>query len=265
MRSRCDDWAIAAVDIKQSGLDALRRDAGPAVVGVVGDVSDRSTSETAGRVAAELGDSTGWVNNAGIDPPGAAHTLKEADMHRLLEVNLVGVIWGCCESIEYFLERGGGTIVSISSIQAICGFPDSFVYAASKGGINSLTRQIATEYGPFGIRANAVMSGTFRTQMAIESWRRAPVPQRPSETMSVFIRWDVSETRQRLLRRWHFSFPRKRRSSPVNASRWMEARLLAALPIHRARSSSIATACGRVNTEATMVSPAARPRARSRP
>ena len=171
-----EGWAIAAVDVDGPGLQALGPEAGSSVVGVVGDVSERSTSETAGRVAAELGELAGWVNNAGIDLPGAAHTLTEGDMHRLLDVNLVSVIWGCREAIGYFLERGGGAIVSISSIQAICGFPESFVYAATKGGINSLTRQLATEYGPFGIRANAVMPGAFRTRMAIESWQRSSDP-----------------------------------------------------------------------------------------
>jgi NAD(P)-dependent dehydrogenase (short-subunit alcohol dehydrogenase family) len=171
-----DGWAVAAVDIDGQGLEALGREAGSAVVAVVGDIAERSTSETARNVAAELGELAGWVNNAGIDLPGAAHALTEADMHRLLDVNLVSVIWGCREAIRHFLERGGGAIVSISSIQAICGFPDSYVYAATKGGINSLTRQIATEYGPFGIRANAVMPGAFRTRMAIESWERASDP-----------------------------------------------------------------------------------------
>jgi NAD(P)-dependent dehydrogenase (short-subunit alcohol dehydrogenase family) len=171
-----DGLAVAAVDIDEPGLEALRQEAGSALEVVVGDVSERSTSETAREAAAALGDLSGWVNNAGIDLPGAAHNLKVADLHRLLDVNLIGVIWGCCESIEHFLARGGGAIVSISSIQAICGFPESFVYAASKGGINALTRQIATEYGPFGVRANAVMPGAFRTRMAIESWERAPDP-----------------------------------------------------------------------------------------
>jgi NAD(P)-dependent dehydrogenase (short-subunit alcohol dehydrogenase family) len=176
-----DGLSVAAVDVDAAGLEALRQEAGPAVEAVVGDVSERSTSARAGRIAAGLGDLTGWVNNAGIDLPGAAHDLHEADLRRLLDVNLVGVIWGCCESIAHFLPRGGGAIVSMSSIQAICGFPDSFVYAASKGGINALTRQIATEYGAFGVRANAVMPGAFRTRMAIESWKRAPDPRAAEE------------------------------------------------------------------------------------
>jgi NAD(P)-dependent dehydrogenase (short-subunit alcohol dehydrogenase family) len=176
LRLASDGWSIAAVDLDGQGLEALEDEAESEVVAVVGDIAERSTSETARSVAAELGELAGWVNNAGIDLPGAAHALTEADMRRLLDVNLVSVVWGCREAILHFLERGGGAIVSTSSIQAICGFPDSFVYAATKGGINSLTRQIAAEYGPFGIRANAVMPGAFRTRMAIESWKRAPDP-----------------------------------------------------------------------------------------
>jgi NAD(P)-dependent dehydrogenase (short-subunit alcohol dehydrogenase family) len=176
LRLARDGTAVAAVDVDEPGLEALERDAGSEVTAVVGDVGKRSTSERARETAARLGDLGGWVNNAGIDLPGAAHELEEPDLKRLLEVNLIGVIWGCCVAVEHFLERGGGAVVSISSIQAICGFPESFVYAATKGGVNALTRQLATEYGPFGIRANAVMPGAFRTPMAVASWERAPDP-----------------------------------------------------------------------------------------
>jgi NAD(P)-dependent dehydrogenase (short-subunit alcohol dehydrogenase family) len=177
LRLLSDGWAVAAVDVDRERLNELVAEATSPVTPIVGDVADRSTSVLAKNTAMKLGDLAGWVNNAGLDIPNGAHEIESNDTSRLLDVNLVGVLWGCAEATKHFLERGGGSIVSVSSIQAVAGFPKSFVYAATKGGINALTRQLAAEYGPFGIRANAVMPGTIRTPMAIESWKRASDPQ----------------------------------------------------------------------------------------
>jgi len=171
-----DNWAVVAVDLDERGLAELRAEAGEALTPVAGDVAEQATSERARAAAVELGDLTGWVNNAGIDLPTWAHALDASDARRVLDVNLVGPIFGCAEATKHFLQAGGGSIVSISSIQAVAGFPDSFVYAATKGGINALTRQLAAEYGAFGIRVNAVMPGTIRTGMAVEAWERGPDP-----------------------------------------------------------------------------------------
>ena len=218
-----DAWAIVAVDIDEPGLEALRREAGSAVVAVVGDVAERSTSETALSVAAELGELAGWVNNAGIDLPGPADASTEADMHRLLDVNLE-VSSGLPRGDRPLPERGGGAIVSISSIQAIWVSRSPSSTHATKGRVNSLTRQIASEYGPFGIRANAVMPGAFRTRMAVESWERASDPAAAER----------DDARLHPLGR--LGEPREVGATSRSCSR---TRILRLRPVHRGRRSSI--------------------------
>ena len=71
---------------------------------------------------------------------------------------------GCAVATEVMRDHGGA-IVNMSSIHALVGFPESFVYAATKGGIDALTRQLAVEEGPHGIRCTAVRPGAVRTPL----------------------------------------------------------------------------------------------------
>jgi NAD(P)-dependent dehydrogenase (short-subunit alcohol dehydrogenase family) len=104
------------------------------------------------------------VNNAGIERPTSARSLDEGDLHAIVGVNLVGTMLGCAVAARALHDRGG-SIVNMSSIHALVGFPESFVYAATKGGIDALTRQLAVEEGPHRIRCNAVRPGAVRTPL----------------------------------------------------------------------------------------------------
>ncbi len=135
---------------------------------VAGDVVERATHERgSGRGARELGTLAGWVNAAGIWAKTRAHDLVDEDVDRVLAVNLKGSILGCSVACARFLATGrGGAIVNVSSIEAIAAFPDSVAYEASKGGIDALTRQVAVDYGPAGIRCNGVRPGAIMTPLA---------------------------------------------------------------------------------------------------
>lgn len=165
-----DGWSVVAVDQRADRLEALARDR---VTVLAGDVSDRGTHETAAATARETGPLRGWVNCAGVQVAAAAAELDELGLRRQLDVNLIGTIWGCSAAVAA-MERG--SIVSVSSIHAIRGFPGAFAYAATKGAVDALTRQLAVEYGPRGIRANAVLPGAIATQMCFEDWAAAPDP-----------------------------------------------------------------------------------------
>jgi len=80
-------------------------------------------------------------------------------------VNLSGVWRGMRAAIPEMLRSGGGSIVNTSSVQGHVGFAGWAGYAASKGGVDALTRQAAVEYAPMGIRVNAVVPGTILTAM----------------------------------------------------------------------------------------------------
>ena len=104
-------------------------------------------------------------NNAGIAVPGSAADISEEDWSRVLNVNLTGVWRGMRFAIPEMLKTGGGSIINTSSVQSAVGFLGWAGYAASKGGINSLTRQAAVEFAPKGIRVNALVPGTIMTEM----------------------------------------------------------------------------------------------------
>lgn len=116
-------------------------------------------------------------NNAGIAVPGEAATLSEEDWQRVINTNLGGVFRGCKYSLPYMEKQGSGAIVNCGSTQAIHGFRGWAGYAASKGGILALTRQIAIDYASKGIRVNAVSPGTIMTPMNEKIFEEVDNPQ----------------------------------------------------------------------------------------
>lgn len=158
-------WAVVGVDVDVEALEAASERHSPHFVAVTGDVSQWATHERAADAATEMGSMDGWVNNAGIEIPASAHEVAEADLRRVLEVDLMGVAFGCATAVRRFLQHGRGSIVNVSSIQAVVGFDGSFAYQAAKGGVEALTRQVAVEYGPSQIRCNSVLPGAVDTPM----------------------------------------------------------------------------------------------------
>jgi len=107
------------------------------------------------------------VNNAGIPGPGAqVDTFPDDDWDRVLAINLGGV-FRCTKYAVPYLERSGrGAIVNIASTFGMIGAPETPAYAAAKGGVVNLTRQLAVDLGPRGIRVNAVSPGYVNNDMA---------------------------------------------------------------------------------------------------
>ncbi len=174
------DWSVVGVDVDADRLRSLAESSAGQFVPVTGDVADRDTHRRAGEAADRMGSLAGWVNNAGVEMDEPAHRLTPDFVRRQIDVNLIGTMWGCAEAVERFLGAGGGgSVVSVSSIQAIRGYPGAFAYAATKGAINALTRQLAIEYASIGIRANAVLPGPVRTTMGRTSQVPADLTAEP--------------------------------------------------------------------------------------
>jgi NAD(P)-dependent dehydrogenase (short-subunit alcohol dehydrogenase family) len=168
-------WAVIGVDLDDGGLAALEREHGDGFRGVTGDTAALATHERAAAAAREVAPLGGWVNNAGIDIPGSAVDVKEADLRRIVDVNLIGTALGSAMAVRALVEQGdGGSIVNLSSLQARAAFPGAYAYEASKGGVDALTRQIAVEYGHLGIRANSVQPGAVMTPMTQRSLEATP-------------------------------------------------------------------------------------------
>ena len=160
---------VGIADVDEAGGDrvaAAIREAGGDAFFRRTDV--RSTAEVEA-VLAEAADRHGrldvLVNDAAVAVPGSAGEMAEEDWNRVLDVNLSGVWRGMRAAIPRMLAQGGGSIVNLSSVQAHVGFLGWSGYAASKGGIEALTRQAAVEYARAGIRVNAIAPGTIMTEM----------------------------------------------------------------------------------------------------
>jgi NAD(P)-dependent dehydrogenase (short-subunit alcohol dehydrogenase family) len=162
-----DGRSVVGLDLDEAGLESLAAGAPGSFGLVVGDVAERGSHERAAEAAEELGRLRGWVNGAGIWAKTRAHDFADEDLDRVLAVNLKGSILGCSVACARFLAGGqGGAIVNVSSIEAVVAFPDAVAYEASKGGIDALTRQVAVDYGPAGIRCNGVRPGAIMTPLA---------------------------------------------------------------------------------------------------
>ena len=107
------------------------------------------------------------VNSAGIVKTQSLLDIAPKDLDVMLDVNLKGAFYLCQSVLKVFVERGSGNIVNVSSLAAQRGggLVGGAHYAASKGGVLSLTRSIAREFGALGIRANAICPAMIETPM----------------------------------------------------------------------------------------------------
>jgi NAD(P)-dependent dehydrogenase (short-subunit alcohol dehydrogenase family) len=105
------------------------------------------------------------VNNAAVFRDAALHDSPAADLLDLLRANLAPAVAGSAVAVRRFLARGdGGAIVTVSSHQAQRPVRGALPYATAKAALEGLTRALAVEYGPAGIRANAVALGSITTE-----------------------------------------------------------------------------------------------------
>jgi NAD(P)-dependent dehydrogenase (short-subunit alcohol dehydrogenase family) len=163
---------VVAVDIDEAGLAEAAASLGSGYIPVAGDIALWSTHERAIEAARDAGELTGWVNNAGIDAVGAAHEVDEQSLRRALDVLQLGPMFGCTLALREMLPRRRGSIVNISSIQGVCAFPGYYAYQAAKAAVAMISKGIATDYGTFGIRCNAVLPGAVDTPMTREQLMR---------------------------------------------------------------------------------------------
>jgi len=131
------------------------------------------------------------VNNAGVAIPGSVTDISEDNWHALINIHLNGTWRGMRFAIPHMVQNGGGSIVNMSSVQAIIGFKGWSGYAAAKGGIMALTQQAAIDYGPQNIRVNAIAPGSIWTPM--NEKRLAEETDNPEELMALWNSWHALE------------------------------------------------------------------------
>jgi NAD(P)-dependent dehydrogenase (short-subunit alcohol dehydrogenase family) len=131
------------------------------------DVTDESAVAS---LMEEVGHVGGVVHAAGIAGGGPVHLLDEASWRQVLDVNLTGTFFVVKHAVLRMLEQEPidgeqGSIVTLASIEGLEGTAGGSAYNASKGGVVLLTKNVAIDYGPRGIRANAICPGFVETPM----------------------------------------------------------------------------------------------------
>lgn len=178
-RLAADGWSVVGVELAEgAAADAaafLEASGGGCMI--VGDAGDRAVLEDACAAAVRMAPLRGWVNNAAVVATDSVHLPEPERVQRLFRVNVEGYYWGCSVAVRAFLDgRSGGAIVNISSLHAAVGFPGWAAYEMSKGAAEALTRNLAVEYGPVGIRANAVAPGAIWTPWNADMVERSADP-----------------------------------------------------------------------------------------
>jgi NAD(P)-dependent dehydrogenase (short-subunit alcohol dehydrogenase family) len=164
-RLLADGGAVVAIELDPAALAWVDgHPAGDRVAGVAGDAADEAVTGRAADLAEAAAPLAGWVNNAAVFRDAAI----DADPAAVLEairLNLAPAVVGSATAVRRFLAAGGGgAIVNVSSHQARRAVRGALPYATAKAAVEGLTRALAVDYGPRGIRVNAVALGSIDTE-----------------------------------------------------------------------------------------------------
>lgn len=164
-RLLADGDAVVVLDRDEAALGWTSAHlAGRRVIPLAGDAADEAVTGRAADLAQEAGSLAGWVNNAAVFRDAWLDAVPAGEVTALITANLALAVAGCATAVRRFLAAAsGGAIVNVSSHQAQRPVRGSLPYATAKAAVEGLTRALAVDYGPRGIRVNAVALGTIAT------------------------------------------------------------------------------------------------------
>ena len=166
---------VRCVDRDAAGNDEVARSIGEMADAFAADVSDPEaiTAATDGLVA-ETGRIDVLVNSAGIGGRSPAVDYPEDMWDSIMEINLRGTYLACRAAGRHMVPAGSGSIINIASVGGLAGYPGSLGYQASKGGVVALTRTLAIEWAPQGVRVNAIAPSQFESAIVLAQWEKEP-------------------------------------------------------------------------------------------
>lgn len=168
-RAFANAGAAVAVNYASSKADADRvvgdiAKAGGKAIAIQADVAKRADVERLfAETKAKLGKPNILVNNAGVYRFGPLESVTEQDFHRHFDTNVLGAILAIQEAVKAF-DGAGGSVINISTIASTNPSPNTLLYSASKSAIDTITRELALELAPKGIRVNAIAPGMTETE-----------------------------------------------------------------------------------------------------
>lgn len=165
-RLLADGGHVVVIELDAAVVEWTRaHPAGGRLKAVTGSAADEEVTERAADLAQTVGPLVGWVNNAAVFGAGSVELPPAREIIESVQLNFAPTVTGCVTAIRRFTAAGtGGAIVNVSSHQAQRAVRGSLPYATAKAAVEGLTRSLAVDYGPRGIRVNAVALGSISTE-----------------------------------------------------------------------------------------------------
>lgn len=155
-------WHVVAVDRDEAGLATVATDT---ITPVTVDITSAEQCVQIATTAQALGSLKALVNCAGVELHGTVIDMTEDDWDLVMAVNLKAAYLVGRQCLPLMEQAGGGAVVNMSSVQALATQTNVAAYAAAKGGVIALTRAMALDHAPQGIRVTCVCPGTIETPL----------------------------------------------------------------------------------------------------
>ncbi len=166
---------VRCVDRDAEGNDGVARSVGEPADSFTADVTDAEAVAAAiDGLVAEAGRIDVVVNSAGVGGRSPAVDYPEDLWDSVMEINLRGTYLACRAAGRHMVAASSGSIINVASVGGLAGFPGSLGYQASKGGVVALTRTLAIEWAPHGVRVNALAPSQFESAVVAAQWEKEP-------------------------------------------------------------------------------------------
>jgi NAD(P)-dependent dehydrogenase (short-subunit alcohol dehydrogenase family) len=173
---------VYVVDINEAGAKAhatrIEQNGGRAVAATTDVANHKSCEALIERVLSEHAQLDVLVNNAGIGHVGTILTTSPEELHRLWSINVQGMYSLCRAVLPFMIERQRGSIINMASALGLTAMEDRFAYTVTKHAVVGLTRSMALDFGPTGVRINCICPGRVETPFVQARLNEYPDPEK---------------------------------------------------------------------------------------
>jgi NAD(P)-dependent dehydrogenase (short-subunit alcohol dehydrogenase family) len=199
----CEGWTLGLLDLSAERLEQavsdLRRSGAREVTGFPGDVASPSVVAGAvGDFVARHGGLDVLVNNAGVAVAGAVELTAVEDWRWIVDINLLGVVWGCRAALPALKRQGRGLVLNVASSAGFAAAPQMAAYNVTKAGVIALSETLVAELAGTGLQVSVAMPGFFRTHL-LDGMRAPPEENRLAHQLMDHSGHDPAEAANALL------------------------------------------------------------------